>query len=272
MRKAILVGINNYPDAPLYGCVNDATSFGSLLQARYGFTNDEIIPLYNDVAKKNTIINALTDVANAASAERDSVVLFYYSGHGFSDRFEAGPRVGRTGSYSMICPVDWRTYKMNAILSTDIAAAIKPLRETKTRFIAIFDACESGGLGPWFQALTERPSSRVKSPNPPGGTPLDPPTLGALPPFFTPYDGATSMTACRANEVTFDVNHAPYGSGAGGVFTSFLLHVLNEATPETTMNAIADRVTRALHDGNYDQHPRLLPHVAGELTFPQRWM
>jgi uncharacterized caspase-like protein len=32
MRRALLVGINDYPSAPLAGCVNDAQSMAALLR------------------------------------------------------------------------------------------------------------------------------------------------------------------------------------------------------------------------------------------------
>jgi len=36
-RKALLVGINQYPDNPLKGCVNDALMVGNMLIDHYGF-------------------------------------------------------------------------------------------------------------------------------------------------------------------------------------------------------------------------------------------
>jgi hypothetical protein len=33
MRKALLVGINNYPTSPLTGCVNDANSIANVLES-----------------------------------------------------------------------------------------------------------------------------------------------------------------------------------------------------------------------------------------------
>lgn len=32
MRKALVVGIDDYPSAPLHGCINDATSFASIIE------------------------------------------------------------------------------------------------------------------------------------------------------------------------------------------------------------------------------------------------
>ena len=33
MKKALIVGINDYPSSPLNGCVNDANSMGTILES-----------------------------------------------------------------------------------------------------------------------------------------------------------------------------------------------------------------------------------------------
>jgi hypothetical protein len=35
MRRALIVGINDYPHAPLYGCVNDAATITQALSRNY---------------------------------------------------------------------------------------------------------------------------------------------------------------------------------------------------------------------------------------------
>ncbi|MFH1476981.1 MAG: caspase family protein [Verrucomicrobiota bacterium] len=42
MNRALLVGINAYPDAPLRGCVNDVTDMANFLVARRGFAQADI--------------------------------------------------------------------------------------------------------------------------------------------------------------------------------------------------------------------------------------
>ena len=43
MRKALVVGINDYPTSPLKGCVNDANSVGNVLESHSdGAPNFEI--------------------------------------------------------------------------------------------------------------------------------------------------------------------------------------------------------------------------------------
>ena len=50
MNKALLVGINNYPTAPLRGCINDVTDMASFLVDKCGFQKGEI-RLLVDVSK-----------------------------------------------------------------------------------------------------------------------------------------------------------------------------------------------------------------------------
>ena len=34
MKKALVIGINDYPTSPLYGCVNDASEFAKIIETQ----------------------------------------------------------------------------------------------------------------------------------------------------------------------------------------------------------------------------------------------
>src|SRR5829696_5812681 len=78
MKKAICVGINNYPGISndLQGCVNDAYDWSKLLN-EYGF---ETSLLLDSQATRQNIKAALDDLV--VSAAEGDVVVFTYSGHG----------------------------------------------------------------------------------------------------------------------------------------------------------------------------------------------
>lgn len=78
-NKALVVGINNYPDCPLTGCVNDAEEIGKILS-----TNGDGSP--NFEVKYATDIKSKAELYNHAKALFDEgeadIALFYFSGHG----------------------------------------------------------------------------------------------------------------------------------------------------------------------------------------------
>jgi len=80
MKKALCVGINNYPgtSSDLKGCVNDANDWTDLLR-EYGFTVEKLL---DSQGTRTNIKNKLSDLVNQAGA--DDVIVFTYSGHGTS--------------------------------------------------------------------------------------------------------------------------------------------------------------------------------------------
>ncbi len=83
MKKALLVGINRYPDPrnELKGCVNDVRQMAETLKSRYGFPGDGNMRILTDArATTKAILDGLAWLTAEASPG-DSLV-FHYSGHG----------------------------------------------------------------------------------------------------------------------------------------------------------------------------------------------
>jgi len=96
-RRALLIGINDYSasrlealrgavatarDVPnLDGTANDVELMRDLLVALYGFKPADIVTLQDQQATRNAILQSLNQHL-LASAMKDDVVLFYFSGHG----------------------------------------------------------------------------------------------------------------------------------------------------------------------------------------------
>ena len=83
MKKALLVGINRYPDPrnELKGCVNDVRQMAETLKSRYGFAGDGNMRILTDArATTKAILDGLAWLTAGASPG-DSLV-FHYSGHG----------------------------------------------------------------------------------------------------------------------------------------------------------------------------------------------
>ncbi len=84
MKKALIVGINEYPNETwkLSGCVDDAKSVSKLLKYNDdGNLNFNVLELINHEA---TRANVKKNIIKAFS--NTDIGLFYFSGHGFDDR------------------------------------------------------------------------------------------------------------------------------------------------------------------------------------------
>jgi len=82
-KLALLVGINDYPEAPLKGCVTDVELQRQLLIYKYGFKPADILTLTNKEATRENIETAFVDRLSS-QAKPDDVVVFHFSGKGSS--------------------------------------------------------------------------------------------------------------------------------------------------------------------------------------------
>jgi len=80
MKKALIAGINNYPDAPLRGCVNDCLLMYKVLSEKFGFdTRNMDLLTDNDCTKVNLLGGLKKLVTSVAPGD---TIFFHYSGHG----------------------------------------------------------------------------------------------------------------------------------------------------------------------------------------------
>ena len=82
--KALLVGINNYPNgSELTCCVNDVNCLKNAIEFNYdGNRNFSIRTLINNEASRSGIRSALNELFNGEG----TIALFYFSGHGIDDK------------------------------------------------------------------------------------------------------------------------------------------------------------------------------------------
>lgn len=81
MKKALIVGINNYASCPLNGCITDARAVESAIARNGDGTVNFAVKTLVDVKTKGALRNAIDE---CFSGDAD-IALFYYSGHGFID-------------------------------------------------------------------------------------------------------------------------------------------------------------------------------------------
>ena len=80
-KLALLVGINDYVDAPLQGCINDVEMQKQLLIHRFGFKSQDIRVLADAQATRQGMLEAFEQHL-IQQAKPGDVVVFHFSGHG----------------------------------------------------------------------------------------------------------------------------------------------------------------------------------------------
>lgn len=132
MRRALIVGLNNYPSAPLHGCVNDANAIANVIKTHSDGSPNFAVKLLTspdehiDKSKLNEAIE------NLFSGDCD-IALFYFSGHGY---------INSTGGY--IVTTDYKRYDEG--ISMDKILTLANQSKAKDKVIML-DCCHSGAFG-----------------------------------------------------------------------------------------------------------------------------
>lgn len=132
MRRALVIGIDDYPGAPLTGCVNDAQMIGALLANNAdGSPNFDVQMLRSDV-QQVTMVGVRAKIDKLFGQDAD-IALLYFSGHGTENDLDG----------YLVTP-DAAKYDEGVSLTAVLTAANK----SKAReVIVILDSCMSGAFG-----------------------------------------------------------------------------------------------------------------------------
>lgn len=129
MRKALVVGIDNYPQCPLHGCCNDADEVKKLLETDGDGSPNFSVKLEQNVSSKAQLRQLIEECFSGDT----EVALFYYSGHGHIDS---------VGGY-LVTP-DYSDHDYGVSLQDILTIANASRCKDK---IIILDSCFSGFMG-----------------------------------------------------------------------------------------------------------------------------
>jgi hypothetical protein len=132
-RRALCVGINTYPTAPLSGCVADAQEWADALR-NLGF---DVSMLIDEHATYDAILQAFSDLVQ--SGTEGDVLVFQYAGHGTNVPNEDGDDEIDDRDEAL-CPHDFASGAL--IIDDDVADIIMSLREG-VNLTAFMDCCFS---------------------------------------------------------------------------------------------------------------------------------
>jgi hypothetical protein len=252
-RKALCVGINAYaPPNRLAGCVHDANTWASLLQAN----SFETQTLLDDQAGYDAIMTNLRSLVQSSQA--GDVLVFQYSGHGTT----VPDLTGRTvdGVEEAMVPVDFSAANPKLLMDFDIGAVFNAL-PAGVNLTCFIDCCHSGTILRMFAGANAQST--------PGADEraryivLSDDEIAAVQAYQAPL-AATSrgnvaggqemmrevaFAACRPEEVAMEVN-------GQGDFTRLATGVLGNGFRRMTNEQFQAEVTQAF-GATPRQHPNL---------------
>lgn len=244
MKKALLVGINDYPGtfSDLMGCVNDVDNMFHLLTTVFGFNGDNIRILKDRDATALDILKALE--ALVCNAKPGDQLIFHFSGHGSQVPDTSGDEVDFMDE--ILCPhdVDWGS---NAIRDDDLKRIFESV-PAGAHVEVFLDCCHSGtGL----RALGNYRKSRY--------LPAPVEIMTSLTDIKTirpikPSNIQVLWAACRANQYAAD---ALLDGKYGGVFTTSFCDLVRRTGGRIARKDLLKAVRKRLKENRFTQVPQL---------------
>jgi len=151
--RAVLVGINDYPGAPLEGCINDVLNIQDYLIVNEKFPADKIIVLLDAEATTVDILDKLKWLVKDAKAGDRR--YFHFSGHG-TEYAGRNLDIQPDKLNQLICPFDFNWTEKNMILDVDFVDIFKVM-PAGVLFNWASDSCHSGDLTREFKKPGTKP-------------------------------------------------------------------------------------------------------------------
>lgn len=251
MRKALCVGINDYPvrGEDLNGAVNDARAWASLLSEHYDFPPGDVALLLDEDATKAEILRRLDGLL--AGAKKGDVLAFTFAGHGTYVTDTSGDERNYDQA---LCPWDMKT---SLIVDDELRERFAAI-PTGCRLTVVSDSCFSGSVTRAASAIATPDDRRVRF--------VRPSTLGL--PELADLRGATPnralvpesamrevlISGCNDHQSSFD---AKFGSVYHGAMTFFALDILRAARYRLTYAALSNELVVRLDEEGFDQEPQV---------------
>ena len=233
MKKALCVGINNYPGSSndLYGCVNDARDWSALL-AGYGFESSLVL---DSQATRQNVKAALEELVTSAGA--GDVIVFTYSGHGTQTFDFSGDE---SDSYDEALSV----YDGN-IPDDEVRVIINKI-DPRASLVVISDSCFSGSV---TRLIPEDARPRFIQPE---GLPVDSVLRQRM---FIPESGMPEVliSGCSDREYSYD---AEIDGRYNGAMSAMAIRVIWQ-NPGLTYNQFHTRLRQLLPSSEFPQSPQL---------------
>ena len=233
MKKAVCIGINNYPGTSndLNGCVNDARDWSALLQGM-GFETSLMLDAQATRANVKAALQGLISATNAGD-----VAVFTYSGHGTQVSDASGDESD---------PYDEAVYLYDGTVKVDELRVILDGIHPQATLVIISDSCFSG-------SVTRLTAEKAK----PRFVPPTFVTAGkvARRSFLLPEANMPEIlvSGCSDSEYSYD---AEFNGRPNGAMTAFAIQVIKQ-NPNVTYREFFAGLRNLLPSKDYPQSPQL---------------
>lgn len=142
MRKALLIGINNYPGRgnALRGCLADINALQPLLERNGDGSHNFDVRMLPDVSSSS---RAMVDIEHLFSGD-DEIALLYFSGHGY---------VNTTGA-EIVFPDNLRR-SSDHYMGLQMSSILEIVNRSQCKNkVVILDCCYSGNMGKYTPTAT----------------------------------------------------------------------------------------------------------------------
>jgi hypothetical protein len=244
MKRALLIGINQYPGQPLNGCVNDITDMADLLVSSQGFATDDIRLLSDDRATADAIRDRIKWLVTGVAS--NDILMLHYSGHGtlFPVRDDQG---NVTAVHGALCPVDFDWTEPHAIFDSELRDLVD-LAPEAVEFIFVSDSCHSGTLTRGFRPRVFIPPAdiawRLRTAR----------DMGIQPQLLEVHDRCGFISGCREDQTSAD---AFFNNRFNGALTFYLLQSLRAGEGALPLTTLVANVGNRLSQAGYEQQPQL---------------
>jgi hypothetical protein len=257
-RRALCIGIDEYPDAPLSGCVADAKLWESNLAA-LGFETQLLV---NSQATRDALLQRLTDLVTTSKA--GDVVVLQYAGHGTQVPDQDGDEPDNLDE--ALCAYDYA--EGGLVLDDELRRVFAQIPEG-VNVTCFMDCCHSESntrklpTGPLpsdsrkrYMALPAKAKANFLSKHPLAAG-RSATTRSAAPAAGQngerEFMRAINFTACKATQFAYE-------SRGHGLFTQTVLPLVrNSASTPCSHREFIDEVMELFSKENpgYDQHPTI---------------
>ncbi|MGA5356581.1 caspase family protein [Streptomyces purpurascens] len=138
---ALFVGIDDYPGAPLRGCVNDVRAAENRLRGRTGL-QPQVRTLYDDRATRAAVLAGLEE--HLGRSGPGDTALLWFSGHG-SQSPTTDPGEATGWSQALVCHDSLVPGGQPVLRDTELGALLDAIAARGTHVVAVLDCCHSGG-------------------------------------------------------------------------------------------------------------------------------
>ena len=153
MKKALLVGLNDYPGKmdDLSSCIEDIKAWQSVLLGKFSFAKEHVCLLANQEATKKNVVSGLHWLTS--NVRSGDVLVFVYSGHGTT--FEEREGVGHPDELKDEGLVLYDSKRWCDMLIDDDLSELFCDVPAGASLTVVCDACYSGGMN--TDAIIESP-------------------------------------------------------------------------------------------------------------------